>query len=109
MNRAGRRSPKGEYTPRDHYIEVTGASLQTLGGLKKLHTLVLSDVLVTDQVLHGLREAGLLHALIQADLARRAGVAAASLSDVLAGKRELSPRVRAILADYFGVSAAYLT
>ncbi len=49
------------------------------------------------------------HALSQADLARRAGVAAASLSDALAGKRELSPRVRAKLAEYFGVSAAYLT
>ena len=30
MNKAGRRSPKGEYTPRDHYIEVTNQIIAAL-------------------------------------------------------------------------------
>jgi HTH-type transcriptional regulator/antitoxin HigA len=47
------------------------------------------------------------HALTQAELARRAGVAVTSLSDILHGKRRISPRVRAKLAECFGVSASF--
>jgi len=46
--------------------------------------------------------------LTQAELARRASVAVTSLSDVLNGKRRISPRVRAKLAECFGVSASFL-
>jgi HTH-type transcriptional regulator/antitoxin HigA len=47
------------------------------------------------------------HNLTQAELARRTGVAVTSLSDALNGKRRFSPRVRARLADCFGVSASF--
>jgi HTH-type transcriptional regulator/antitoxin HigA len=47
------------------------------------------------------------HALTQAELARRAGVAVTSLSEILHGKRRISPRVRAKLAECFGVSASF--
>jgi HTH-type transcriptional regulator / antitoxin HigA len=47
------------------------------------------------------------HALTQAELARRAGVAVTSLSDILNGKRRISPRVRAKFAECFGVSASF--
>jgi HTH-type transcriptional regulator/antitoxin HigA len=46
------------------------------------------------------------HTLTQAELARRSGIAVTSLSDILNGKRRMSPRVRARLADCFGVSAS---
>ena len=49
------------------------------------------------------------HGLSQAELARRAGVAVTSLSDALNGKRELSPRVRAKIGEYFGVSVGYFS
>jgi HTH-type transcriptional regulator/antitoxin HigA len=48
------------------------------------------------------------HALTQAALARRTCVAVTSLSDILNGKRQISPRVRAKLAECFGVSASFL-
>ena len=44
------------------------------------------------------------HALTQAELARRAEVAVTSLSEILSGKRRISPRVRAKFAECFGVS-----
>jgi HTH-type transcriptional regulator / antitoxin HigA len=47
------------------------------------------------------------HALTQAELARRAGVAVTSLSDILNDKRRISPKVRAKFADCFGVSASF--
>ena len=47
------------------------------------------------------------HALTQAELARRTGVAVTSLSDILNGKRRISPRVRAKLAECFGVPASF--
>jgi HTH-type transcriptional regulator/antitoxin HigA len=47
------------------------------------------------------------HALTQAELARRAGVAVTSLSDILHGKRGISPSVRAKFAECFGVSASF--
>jgi HTH-type transcriptional regulator / antitoxin HigA len=47
------------------------------------------------------------HAMTQAELARRAGVAVTSLSDILNDKRRISPKVRAKFAEFFGVSAAY--
>jgi HTH-type transcriptional regulator / antitoxin HigA len=47
------------------------------------------------------------HALTQAELARRAGVAVTSLSDILNGKRRISPRVRAKFAECFSVSASF--
>jgi HTH-type transcriptional regulator/antitoxin HigA len=47
------------------------------------------------------------HALTQAELSRRTGVAVTSLSDILNGKRRISTRVRAKLADCFGVSASF--
>ncbi len=48
------------------------------------------------------------HALTQAELARRAGVAVTSLSDILNDKRRISPKVRAKFAECFGVSATFL-
>ncbi len=47
------------------------------------------------------------HALTQAELARRTGVAVTSLSDILNGKRRISPRIRAKFAECFGVSASF--
>jgi HTH-type transcriptional regulator/antitoxin HigA len=47
------------------------------------------------------------HALTQAELARRAGVAVTALSDILNGKRRIGPRVRAKFAECFGVSASF--
>ena len=46
------------------------------------------------------------HGLSQADLARRTGIPVQSLSDVLNGKRRISPKVREKLAAHFGVPAA---
>ena len=46
------------------------------------------------------------HALTQAELDRRADVAVTSLSDILNGKRRISPRVRAKFAECFGISAS---
>ncbi len=47
------------------------------------------------------------HALTQAELARRTGVAVTSLSDILNAKRRISPKVRAKFAECFGVSASF--
>jgi HTH-type transcriptional regulator / antitoxin HigA len=47
------------------------------------------------------------HALTQAELARRAGVAVTSLSDILNGKRRISPRIRDKFAACFGVSDSF--
>jgi len=47
------------------------------------------------------------HALTQAELARRAGVAVTSLSEILNGKRRISPRIRGKFAECFGVSASF--
>lgn len=47
------------------------------------------------------------HTLTQAELARRTGVAVTSLSDILNGKRRISPRVRAKLAECFGVLPSF--
>jgi HTH-type transcriptional regulator/antitoxin HigA len=47
------------------------------------------------------------NALTQAELARRAGVAVTSLSDILNDKRRISPKVRAKFAQCFGVSASF--
>ncbi len=47
------------------------------------------------------------HSLTQAELARRAGVAVTSLSDILNGKRRISPTVRAKFAKCFGVSSSF--
>jgi HTH-type transcriptional regulator / antitoxin HigA len=49
------------------------------------------------------------HALTQAELSRRTGVAVTSLSDILLGKRRISPRVRAKFAECFGVSATFFS
>jgi HTH-type transcriptional regulator / antitoxin HigA len=47
------------------------------------------------------------NALTQAELARRAGVAVTSLSDILNDKRRISPKVRARFAQCFGVAASF--
>jgi HTH-type transcriptional regulator / antitoxin HigA len=47
------------------------------------------------------------HSLSQAALARRAGIAVTSLSDILNGKRRISPKVRAKFAECFGVSDSF--
>ncbi len=47
------------------------------------------------------------HSLTQAELARRTAVAVTSLSDILNGKRRISPRIRARFAECFGVSPSY--
>jgi HTH-type transcriptional regulator / antitoxin HigA len=57
-----------------------------------------------DRLRHLMQE----HALTQAELARRAGVAVTSLSDILNTKRRISPMVRAKFAECFGVSASFL-
>jgi HTH-type transcriptional regulator / antitoxin HigA len=49
------------------------------------------------------------HGLTQAELSRRTGVAVTSLSDILNGKRQISPRVRAKFAECFGVAASFFT
>ena len=49
------------------------------------------------------------HALTQADLSRRTGIPVTSLSDILHARRRISPRVRAKLAECFGVSASYFS
>ena len=47
------------------------------------------------------------HALTQAELARRAGVPVTSLSDILNGKRRISPGIREKFAECFGLSASF--
>jgi HTH-type transcriptional regulator/antitoxin HigA len=47
------------------------------------------------------------HALTQAELARRTAVPVTSLSDILNGKRRISPRIRVRLAECFGVAPSY--
>ena len=47
------------------------------------------------------------HSLTQAELARRTAVAVTSLSDILNGKRRISPRIRARFAECFGVAPSY--
>jgi HTH-type transcriptional regulator/antitoxin HigA len=47
------------------------------------------------------------HSLTQAELARRTAVPATSLSDILNGKRRISPRIRARFAECFGVAPSY--
>jgi HTH-type transcriptional regulator/antitoxin HigA len=47
------------------------------------------------------------HSLTQAELARRTAVAVTSLSDILTGKRRISPRIRARFAECFGVAPSY--
>jgi HTH-type transcriptional regulator/antitoxin HigA len=47
------------------------------------------------------------HSLTQAELARRTAVAVTSLSDILNGKRRISPRIRARFAEFFGVAPSY--
>lgn len=47
------------------------------------------------------------HSLSQAELARRTEVPVTSISDILNGKRRISPRIRARFAECFGVSPSY--
>ena len=47
------------------------------------------------------------HVLNQARLSRRAEVAVTSLSDILNGKRRISPRIRAKFAECFGVAESF--
>jgi HTH-type transcriptional regulator / antitoxin HigA len=62
-----------------------------------------SEFTPVDRLRHLMEE----HALTQAELARRAGVAVTSLSDILNAKRRISPKVRAKFAECFGVSATF--
>ena len=61
------------------------------------------DFTPVDRLRHLMEE----HSLTQAALARSAGVAVTSLSDILNGKRQISPRVRAKFAECFGVSNSF--
>jgi HTH-type transcriptional regulator / antitoxin HigA len=61
------------------------------------------DFAPVDRLRHLMAE----HSLTQAALGRRAGVAVTSLSDILNGKRRISPRLRAKFAECFGVSNSY--
>jgi HTH-type transcriptional regulator/antitoxin HigA len=61
------------------------------------------DFAPVDRLRHLMAE----HALTQAELARRAGVAVTSLSDILNGKRRISTRARTKLAECFGVSVSF--
>jgi HTH-type transcriptional regulator / antitoxin HigA len=47
------------------------------------------------------------HSLTQAELARRTAVPVTSVSDILNGKRRISPRIRARFAECFGVAPSY--
>ena len=47
------------------------------------------------------------HAMTQAELARRARVPVTSLSDILNGKRRISPGVREKFAECFGLAASF--
>jgi HTH-type transcriptional regulator/antitoxin HigA len=47
------------------------------------------------------------HSLTQAALARRAGFAVTSLSEILNGKRRISPTIRARFAECFGVASSF--
>jgi HTH-type transcriptional regulator/antitoxin HigA len=47
------------------------------------------------------------HELTQAELSRRTSIPVTSLSDILNLRRNISPRVRATLANHFGVSASF--
>jgi HTH-type transcriptional regulator / antitoxin HigA len=58
-----------------------------------------------DRVRHMMEENG----LSQADLARETGIPVQSLSDILNGKRRISPKVRGRLAERFGVPAFLFT
>jgi HTH-type transcriptional regulator/antitoxin HigA len=49
------------------------------------------------------------HSLSEAELARRAGVAVKSLSDVLAGQRRMSTRMSERIAACFGVSEDFFS
>jgi HTH-type transcriptional regulator / antitoxin HigA len=62
------------------------------------------DFTPVDRLRHLMEE----HTLTQAELARRTGIAVTSLSDILNGKRQISPRFRAKLAECFGVSTSFL-
>ena len=46
------------------------------------------------------------HGVSQAELARETGIPVQSLSDILHGKRRISPKVREKLAERFGVPAS---
>ncbi len=48
-----------------------------------------------------------VHGLTKAELVRRAGIPVTSLSEILHGKRRISPSARAKLAECFGVSASF--
>ena len=61
------------------------------------------DFTPRDRIRHLMEE----HSLTQAGLARRTGIAVTSLSDILNGKRQISPRFRAKFAECFGVSASF--
>jgi HTH-type transcriptional regulator/antitoxin HigA len=61
------------------------------------------DFTPVDRLRHLMEE----HSLTQAALARSAGVAVTSLSDILNGKRRISPRIRAKFAECFGVSNSF--
>jgi HTH-type transcriptional regulator/antitoxin HigA len=61
------------------------------------------DFTPVDRLRHLMEE----HCLTQAGLARRTGVAVTSLSDILNGKRQMSPTVRAKFAACFGVSSSF--
>ncbi len=61
------------------------------------------DFTAVDRLRHLMEE----HSLTQAALARRAGVAVTSLSDILNGKRQISPKLRAKFAECFGVSSSF--
>jgi HTH-type transcriptional regulator/antitoxin HigA len=61
------------------------------------------DFTPIDRLRHLMEE----HSLTQAELARRAGIAVTSLSDILNGKRQISPTARAKLAGCFGVPSSF--
>jgi HTH-type transcriptional regulator / antitoxin HigA len=61
------------------------------------------DFTPVDRLRHLMAE----HSMTQAELARRAEVAVTSLSDILNGKRLISPKVRTKLAQCFGVSISF--
>jgi HTH-type transcriptional regulator/antitoxin HigA len=61
------------------------------------------DFTPVDRLRHLMEE----HSLTQAELARRAGFAVTSLSDILTGKRRISHKARAKLAECFGVASSF--
>lgn len=89
---------RGRLTPEEEdYLEVLGLIVAAYEDSLYEHP----EFSGVDRLRHLIDE----HGLSQADLARETGIPVQSLSDILNGKRRISPKVRGKLAERFGVPA----